>query len=402
MKKIFLGGLIVESQRSLINSDSIGSVQHAADALQQGFIAGFSELKESNFVVFNFPFVGSYPKRFRRLFYPASVDHVGSVVIQTIAFCNLMWFKQIFRTVSSLVALLRGAERNSWILVYSAHPPFIFSALLCRFFKRRVKLCLIVPDLPEFMGESCGVGGALNRLFNRFFMKSVRYFDGYAVLTRQMIERLGVDEERCVVIEGIASQKVFSFDEAPEEESVNAVLYTGTLAEKYGVKNLVDAFLGVEDRDARLWICGEGDSKMYIEEAVRKDSRIQYFGQIDRSDAIALQRRASVLVNPRLPLDEFTKFSFPSKIMEYFSSRRPVVMYRLPGIPEEYFDYCFVPKDLTVLELQACLEKVLNMSNGERLKFATRACEFVAAQKNPIVQVKKLQILLDKLGSRCD
>ena len=41
-------------------------------------------------------------------------------------------------------------------------------------------------------------------------------------------------------------------------------------------------------------------------------------------------------MNPRSADAEYTKYSFPSKTIEYLATGVPVVMNRLPGIPEEY------------------------------------------------------------------
>ena len=47
-------------------------------------------------------------------------------------------------------------------------------------------------------------------------------------------------------------------------------------------------------------------------------------------------RRADVLVNPRPNEGEYTKYSFPSKNIEYLLSGNPVVGYMLSGMPEDY------------------------------------------------------------------
>ena len=61
--------------------------------------------------------------------------------------------------------------------------------------------------------------------------------------------------------------------------------------------------------------------------------------------------RDRILVNFRSPNEELTKYSFPSKILEYISSGSLVLSTRLLGIPDEYFSY-IVPLD------QADKEKV--------------------------------------------
>ena len=63
--------------------------------------------------------------------------------------------------------------------------------------------------------------------------------------------------------------------------------------------------------------------------------RIEFLGMLPRTDVLELQSKATILVNPRQPVGDFTKYSFPSKTIEYMASGTPLLMYKLPGIPEE-------------------------------------------------------------------
>ena len=143
-------------------------------------------------------------------------------------------------------------------------------------------------------------------------------------------------------------------------------------------------------------ICGEGETKGEIMLSARKDKRIIYKGLLPRHEILALQKQADLLVNPRTPEGVFTRYSFPSKTMEYLASGTPTLLYRLPGIPEEYFDYCFVVEGLGVEALRVKMEKVLSLSREELHMIGKRARNFVLEQKNPIQQCKKIFQLMQK------
>ena len=76
-----------------------------------------------------------------------------------------------------------------------------------------------------------------------------------------------------------------------------------------------------------------------VKEAARKDPRIEFKGFLSKREIALLQTQCDVLVNPRTDTGEYTKYSFPSKTMEYLLSGSKVVMYRLAGIGEEYYRY---------------------------------------------------------------
>src|SRR5690606_28854588 len=103
------------------------------------------------------------------------------------------------------------------------------------------------------------------------------------------------------------------------KEEFKTILYTGTLAKRYGIVHLLEAFALIKDQDYRLWICGDGDARDEVNEKVRMDPRITYFSQISRERVLKFQKKATVLVNPRKSEGEFTKYSFPSKTMEYLA-----------------------------------------------------------------------------------
>jgi glycosyltransferase involved in cell wall biosynthesis len=285
------------------------------------------------------------------------------------------------------------------ILVYAIHTPFLKACVEAKKRHKNLKIILIVPDLPEFMSQKSNPIRNLLQLLNQRTLDGLyKYVDGYVLLSEFMTDRLPVGDKPWEVVEGIFNQ--LDEKKMTNEENVESdkyILYTGTLARRYGIMNLVEAFHRLTMQDVKLFICGDGDTKNEIIDFAKKDSRIIYKGLVRREDAMVLQKNALLLVNPRTPEGEFTKYSFPSKTMEYLASGTPTLLYRLPGIPNEYYDYCYGLSDLSIEALTYKLNEILSIDKEELKALGIRARNFILEKKNPKQQTKKIIDLIHKL-----
>ena len=152
----------------------------------------------------------------------------------------------------------------------------------------------------------------------------------------------------------------------------------------------MDAFSKLNDERVKLILCGTGDAEDYIAQKQKDDKRIFTLGRVDRVKALQLQKGAAILVNPRQNNEDFTKFSFPSKNLEYLSSGTPTVAYKLDGIPDEYDDYIIYPADDSVEALRDELVRLLDMSEDERRVLGETAKSFVCANKCKKSQAKRI------------
>ena len=145
------------------------------------------------------------------------------------------------------------------------------------------------------------------------------------------------------------------------------ILYTGMLSKWGGVTLLIKAFAKMKDPSLELWICGYGNSSI-IDKALRKDSRITFFGMVNETKLISIYQRASVFVNPRPNYVSGNDMNFPSKILEYMSYGKPIISTWTPGLSEEYRDFLEVPEQDTPLSLARTIEEVLGWCSKEILE----------------------------------
>ena len=124
---------------------------------------------------------------------------------------------------------------------------------------------------------------------------------------------------------------------------------------------------------------------------------ISFLGQLPRNEVIEWQKKATVLVNPRQNNEEFTKYSFPSKTMEYLSSGIPVVAYKLDGIPDEYDQYIQYVADDSIESLKKKLVEVCEMTREERQELGNIGRNFVLMKKNSTIQVRKIRTLVNEV-----
>ena len=147
---------------------------------------------------------------------------------------------------------------------------------------RRVKITLIVTDLPEFYDLS-KVGilrKILRKIYNYFIYKYLSRIDSFVLLTEQMKKPLKVGERQYIVVEGIADTE--NIDESNDnlfykKNDTKIILYTGTLHYQYGIKSLLEAFMLIKNNDYELWICGSGEAEDEIKKLLFEDKRIKFW-----------------------------------------------------------------------------------------------------------------------------
>lgn len=383
----FIGGLYPKNLYKYVVENSKGSIENAANALQWAMIQGLEECGCSVKII-ALPSVRTYPLYFRKKTISSfNFSHVNGACDVSLSFCTFPIIGLISQYFSLKRELAKICLENEVVLIYSLKTPYLLAA--CGLKKRfpNIQICVAVPDLPQFMSESKNlIYRFLKKIDSVIISKCLRKVDSFILLSKLMTKPLHVANRSWVCVEGIylPPKKI-----EVQKDTCFVFAYTGTLDVRYGVLDLINAFSKLEGSNYRLWICGKGNAEDKIRETASQDSRIIYWGQLVYEDALKIQRSATVLVNPRRPIGEYTLYSFPSKTMEYLGSGTPCIMYNLPAIPKEYLDYLFIVEDRE----NGLLDKMKEVSNFSREFLAEKGYRgrcFVEENKNPQKQMKKV------------
>ncbi len=397
MDILCLMGLFPEEYRDQIQKDSIGGMQYAADKLQWAIVKGFDSIDGVDVKIANSLYIGSYPKRYKKCKIPTfkfkhSENANGDI---NIGFCNLMGYKFFSKYINIKGVLNKWVKEKSnkqkVLLVYALTTPF---CQLANYVKKKfpeIKVCIVVPDLPEYMSTSQvkNLRSRIKSVEIKLLKKATNNIDCFVFLADAMKEWFA-KPVKYTVVEGIATGA--SQQSAPVEDRKKSIIYAGGIKKEYGVVDLVEAFIKVDNPEWELIIYGDGTAVDEIKTLSADRTNIKLMGSVPNSEVIAAQKTASLLVNPRKN-QVFTKYSFPSKVLEYMSSGTPMLGYKLDGIPNEYDDYYYRIED-TENGFVDALKYVMSLSEEERNEKGQKALEFVSQCKSPREQCKKIVALL--------
>lgn len=399
MRVLFVCGAYPREQENILKVNcKVGSgLQNAPNVFQWAVIKGLVE-NGVKLEVLTLPFLPSFPMRYACPYTPTGdVILEGKRVGHMLSYCNLMGYK----TISMKQKLQRHIE--TWmqqygdekivVLTYTPYVPFIQAIVNVKKKFPNIILASIVTDLVDDMMSFKSNRNLFKRIQceieRRQTKKLYKYIDRFILLSEYMQEKIPESVGRSMVMEGIYS---------PSEEKhiikktseIKTVLYTGTLEEFAGVMDLMDAFLSLKEENCRLIVCGSGTCASFVKECARKDKRIIFKGLVDRTEVLRLQREATLLINPRKPNGSITRYSFPSKTMEYLASGTPMLGYKLEGIPSEYYQFYYTIEDMSVEGLTSRLKEVLSLSQTILTKKAELARSFIMEKKNAKKQMGRV------------
>ena len=391
---LFLGGCFAKTILPRILQDSKHGVSDAADNLQWSFIDGLDHyFKYLNII--SAPNIGAWPLKYKKIFFcGGEFHHRTGTSDYTVSFLNVALFHLLFRYISLKRALLKWAEKlpgdtEKIIVIYELTSNRLLAARFLKKHLPNVRIIQIVPDLPQFMSESRNPGYRILKWVDfKIMSRALRDVDGMVLLSEKMRDRLPIADKKFCVIEGIFLPPAQEISAA--KEPACTILYTGNLTRRSGIRMLLEAFSAIKDKSFQLWIRGEGILMPEIIAAAAQDSRIRCIPRVSRSEILAMQKRASILVNPVSPSEDFADYFFPSKTMEYLASGTPVVMFQLGCIPKDYYPYIDFPEDVTAQSLARKFLEIAKRDPGSLASRETAAIRFINEEKNAVTQVAKL------------
>ena len=385
MKVLFVGSNCPAEMYAQLQEEGAIS-DFAAHTFQNAIISGLAE-NGCDIEVLTAPTILSYP-RCKRLVQRSfvAVDNKNSRLFwRGVGFLNIPLIRLICKFINKSIALCRFASKEQVVIIYGLVSFGLLASTICA---RKNRKYVIVPDLPEYMSDKRNILYRWLKKIDRSIIDyTLKYMDGYILLSQSMSDKLNIDNKPQTILEGIYQNT--SIENAGGAKQSKVLLYTGSIQTRYGLKDLFEAFVGIEGSDYKLWICGGGDMEL-VNRYMAMDNRIVYYGMLPRQRVLELQREATLLVNPRHSEEEFTKYSFPSKTMEYMASGTPTVMCKLQCLPEEYHKHLFFFDDESVAGMSRKIKELLDMPSERMAEFGKMASEFIKENKNANVQTRKI------------
>lgn len=394
MKYLYFGTICNEKTYMKMRDGFKVKPSVAPFVFETALLKGFKE-NQVDLEIRSFPVIPAFPKSRYLGWKGKEIKLELGYEGQWIGAINISGIKQLTQRISSYITLKKWLRENNnedkAVIIYSAYQPVSKSIVkLCK--KYNTKCYAIIPDLPRDM-YSVARTKPIKKLFSKIYVhaaiKTQGRFDGYIYLTEQMKNVVNLHAPY-IVVEGIADATEARKLNLEDKSHVKAIMYAGSLNARHGLQNLIEAFNEANIGETELWLFGGGDFQEEIERYAQLNPKIRFWGRVSREEILNYERKASLLVNVRNSNDDFTKYSFPSKVIEYMLSGTPLFMTKLPGIPKEYYRYSYWAEDNDVKTLKQQFELIFSKEQEELLAFGAKAQSFIANHKNGVIQAKRI------------
>lgn len=333
---------------------------------------------------------------YNRKFWISLQDEVeNGVEYRYIPFVNFAILKHISVFIYSFFYILIWGMKNRTdkaivcdVLCVSSSISALIASKICG-----LKSVAIVTDIySQMVGEkSSGVKALLSKFAGALNSWYVRFFSRYVLLTEAMNQVVNPKERPYVVMEALCDSDLVNDERFGSVKTYPKVLmYAGGLEEQYGLKMLVKAFRTLPNEDVELHIYGNGSYVDELKQEVETDRRLVYLGVAPNEKIVEAESKAMLLINPRFTTEEFTRYSFPSKNMEYMASGTPLLTTKLPGMPAEYYPYVYLIEDETIDGCAQSISNVLTKTADELKHLGMNARDFVLRNKNNVYQANRI------------
>ncbi len=382
MSVVFIGSTVDRETLKALPAASV-----AGNKMELGFVKGFLSNGLST-IALSVEAHGMWKLNGQPIFVCGKhlVDEQAEII--TIPYLNLPVIKQLMIPIVLkwyLRKLLKkDVYRDSTLLVYNTMSIFAIPVLSSAK-KRGLNAIAVIADLPIQEKKSW-----VRRIEDRKQIDVISKFDALIPLTKHIVDDFAPSIPYCVVEAGCNpgdyTKKQKETDEHGESYDI---VFSGTLNQLSGIELMIETMDAIDNPKITLHIYGDGPLRPAVEEASHNNGKIVYHGRVNNVEMLAIQEKADLLVCPRKRDDFTTKYTFPSKVLEYICSGVPVLSNRLQGIPDEYEQYITFAKSEKPKDWATAINDVFAHNEVYRKK-ATSARKEVLINKSWHEQTRRV------------
>lgn len=322
-----------------------------------------------------------------RLWFKEEKESVNGIDFSYIPFINHPLFRVLFIFLGVFFGILfsKNKKKNTVVICDAMNIFAAFATIIaCKL--RGFSTLGVVTDVPCYRPETSKIH--VYQRVNLFIMKK---FSSFLFLTAQMSEIVNPDNKPFLVLEGHSDVSMLNVENDINKKYEKKVcIYAGSLRKVYGIESMVKGFLRANIENAELHLYGNGSYENELKVLAKENPTIKYMGIAPNEEVVKEEIKATLLINPRPTHEEYTKYSFPSKNMEYMASGTPVLTTCLPGMPEDHKKYVYFINEETEDGFQKALEEVFKNSPEQLHDFGLKAKKFILEEKNNEAQAEKV------------
>lgn len=354
----------------------------AGNKMECGIISGLHREFGAGLRVLTIVPIAHYPREKKIYLQQRRFQIDEEIVATAIPLINMPIIKQlsvIWSLRRAIADWLRGAQdARRVIITYNAAGMISIPLRLATRRRAVTKVCLLA-DPPLDLYNERGLKGLLKRFDNHLFARGLHKYDAVVAVNEEAAKDYAPGKPYLIVNGGYAPDDTADGQGAPDgiplPPGTVKLLFAGALTDYNGIGLALTVMERLSD-NYRLYLFGDGPWRERVKKRAREDPRLIYGGTVPNSSIRALQTRMDVLLNLRMTADPISRYSFPSKILEYMASATPVISTRVNALADGYERYLYFLEEETPQALRELIEAVVACKGKARAK-ALAAREFV-------------------------
>ncbi len=349
MKKdayIIIGTAYLECDEEIIKTRYLkNSISVSNTVFERKLFNGFKE-NGVDVVFLSCPHLGYYPTSLKKAHIKGltSKDDLYCLDYNAfIGYSSLSKRKALTKQLKNIIDN-RFKDNKVHLIISEAHKPYLDVAQYAKKKHLVNDVTIMVPDLPEHNIRSKNFIYKLLKKNNvsQIHKKIDKYVDKFVFFTKPMIDRFNLINKQFIVSEGISSgihkQKINSFG----DDKIHLV-FIGKLDERNGVGLIYEAAQKIQNNNVVFDLYGVGGTELDASKKMESKNVIIH-GFLKPSDVKEILTKATILLSPRFSNQEYTKYSFPSKMFDYLEAFKPIITFKLESYPDELDKMLYYPK----------------------------------------------------------
>ncbi|HLO17038.1 MAG TPA: glycosyltransferase family 4 protein [Anaerolineales bacterium] len=400
---LFVGQLFPDAMTSQILEQEILPIQtqRFGKALVAALRAGFHENVE---VLSTAPLV-DFPHS-RLLFAPRAKWTIDDEIKATmVSFFNLAGLKHLTRFIVTLAFVSQWVLKNKnfkrIIILHGVQSCKLWGVLLAQVFGPCVTVSYLTDDLGIPLNWEKSLLKKMRLIDVNLMKTGLQKSSGVIAMTPNLAEKLAPGRP-VLVMPAIrnSTPNTITSKLCNSNGSTFNIMYTGKLSCSYGLDLLLNTFSQANRSNWRLLISGWGEMESAVREFAQNNPQVEYFGLLNSEELSEFRQHADVFVNPKPSLTSTSSLAFPSKIVEYLGTGKPVVSTNLPIFDEEFRKHLILAQSDSPEELIKCLDNVMSWDDDQRESWRKETLRFVNEELSSATQGARIRAFVDSLKYR--
>jgi len=233
-------------------------------------------------------------------------------------------FRYFSVIISSTLWILKNINKEDVIISYNFEPKIAIPIIITKFI-RKYKTII---EFEELYGQIDGKFKKIHELCEKWGIKNASGFITCSSETAKIIRDIRKDNPPVIMSYGNPEKYFPEYQKEVNTDGKLHLLYAGNLDESRGVLDLIKLMRLVEDI-ACLTITGRGIISPVLQTICQNSNNITFKGFLDESQFEKILLDSDICVNPAPVNSQFSKFSFPSKVVFYLNHGKNVLSTRL-------------------------------------------------------------------------